>query len=795
MILLWLLTLSLLLPVPSWAAEVAADNFDRADGGLGANWTTVGAFTAPAIVSNLVQPGILGGSGSLAVRTAEPFGSDQYVQMTITTLATASNRIAGVIMRNANPANRTNYECQALGPLGSTTTLTIYRFNAGAPTVLATTGAAATVASGDILYCEVVGSTVTLKINGVTKVGPIVDGSPIASGKPGIVAYSFAGATSNVQLNDWSAGDFTSDPVGLTAASCSAADINASIGVAVDGDTVNIPPCTETELTEQITIPSTKGIILLGAGEGVTNLKYAAGATNTPIKVNVRASNTMTRISGFTFNAAETLISNFIAIYLVGTGIDKFRLDHVTVMNVKSGRAVKVDPSDNTLEISGLIDHVTCTVTGAIQCFNIHGPTGAWTFGHNPGTNHMVHIEDSTCNYPVGAIADACIDSTVGYGNVAFRYNTINHIGLGFHGVDSSPRGPHLIELYRNKFAKPSGSNTRMSNFRSGPDLMFDNVATGSYTAGSIALEIYRARTDQSNYGAAGGPCNGLNAWDGNEIANGALGEGYPCLDQVGWYFPNTANGATAVQRPAYLFNNTINGTDTAAAPSVFAGSTKLQTDYMHNNVDYYGTVGAACSGGSCTTGVGRGTLAARPASCTTGVGYWATDQGGNWNTSTTDAAFNPSGAAGEDGALYKCTATNTWTLYYTPYTYPHPLQGAAPAVPDAPTGLAILGTSTSTTCMVHWPENDLANLVGYHLYYGTTSGVYTKSITKTAALSAAAHQPVRQHSFVFPIAGTYYITVTAYSDTVADSAAATEVTCTSTGVSRGQAATRAPRQ
>jgi len=48
-------------------------------------------------------------------------------------------------------------------------------------------------------------------------------------------------------------------------------------------------------------------------------------------------------------------------------------------------------------------------------------------------------------------------------------------------------------------------------------------------------------------------------------------------------------------------------------------------------------------------------------------VGYWATDQG----------SWNQSGSGGQ-GVLYKCTATNTWTLYYTPYTYPHPLQGGS---------------------------------------------------------------------------------------------------------------------
>ncbi|MBC8875782.1 MAG: hypothetical protein H8E44_40675 [Planctomycetes bacterium] len=59
-------------------------------------------------------------------------------------------------------------------------------------------------------------------------------------------------------------------------------------------------------------------------------------------------------------------------------------------------------------------------------------------------------------------------------------------------------------------------------------------------------------------------------------------------------------------------------------------------------------------------------TAASCSLTCKPGVAYWATDKGGNWNT-TNDAA--------NDGALYKCTAPNTWMLYYVPYTYPHPLR------------------------------------------------------------------------------------------------------------------------
>ena len=67
------------------------------------------------------------------------------------------------------------------------------------------------------------------------------------------------------------------------------------------------------------------------------------------------------------------------------------------------------------------------------------------------------------------------------------------------------------------------------------------------------------------------------------------------------------------------------------------------------------------------------GPIASRPTTCTTGVAYWATDEG-EWDSTH----------AGPDGRLYKCTATNTWTLFYTPYTYPHPLRTSGALADDA---------------------------------------------------------------------------------------------------------------
>ena len=85
-------------------------------------------------------------------------------------------------------------------------------------------------------------------------------------------------------------------------------------------------------------------------------------------------------------------------------------------------------------------------------------------------------------------------------------------------------------------------------------------------------------------------------------------------------------------------------------------------SEFYNHNTDFDGT-----------TGVGCGRLADRPATCTPGVGYWATEQS---CAGIEDANVGDHPASPISGTLYQCTAPNTWTAYYTPYTYPHPLRG-----------------------------------------------------------------------------------------------------------------------
>jgi hypothetical protein len=205
----------------------------------------------------------------------------------------------------------------------------------------------------------------------------------------------------------------------------------------------------------------------------------------------------------------------------------------------------------------------------------------------------------------------------------------------------------------------------------------------------------------------------------------------------------------------------------------VFTGPPYPSTHIVADR-DYYNSVskdaqtsadncGAACAPFNGTTGMGFGTLLKRPTTCTTGpeapdaghggVGYWATDQG-EWDSSN---------GATPDGKLYRCTATNTWAVHYTPYTYPHPLQGAlTPPAPGTLTTAYHAAFRGPSFIVFVWSASTDPAHKAYNVYRCSTvdaCSVLVKQITPASA--AAAHSPETQFidSSLYT-AGTYYYSV-----------------------------------
>lgn len=253
---------------------VVTDDFNRADGAIGAAWTNVptGDGTPTwSIVSNMAQNVTTGGSFGKYCRHDSSVGSDDmYTEFDTNSTQVNASTNTGVMVRGQTGATNTsiqfstNINSDAIG---------FWQISAGVETQqrLAGNTAAGTssftrtsaIAAGDRLRCEVIGNLVRGLINGVLRAVTL---TTIATGSRGGINGYHNAAGDLTRVDNFEAGALTDDPPPapyIAGMSAQVSGVGTTLTPTVPanilaGDLV-IAHCTSRDAAQTMTAPGSEG--------------------------------------------------------------------------------------------------------------------------------------------------------------------------------------------------------------------------------------------------------------------------------------------------------------------------------------------------------------------------------------------------------------------------------------------------------------------------------------------------------------------------------------------------------
>lgn len=414
----------------------------------------------------------------------------------------------------------------------------------------------------------------------------------------------------------------------VNAASCGQSDVNTAIEITANaGDTVQIPAGTCTWSSGgsgRVLID--KSLTVVGAGEGTTTI-----VDNTPdenpdhLFLLTLGTDTVIDVSGLTLTGnavAGKFDSGHIRVDEGATDTGSVRFHHIT-FDTLDQRAFHWFDSPG---VTSLIDNVTFQNSGSKQFIAVFGNgyggaqgDGSWEAATNAGSTEGVYIEDST--FSKSGTATGVFDGFAG-ARLVFRHNTVTDFRFVVHGADSSQRqrGARFLEIYNNDMTFTSGgSEDTAMDLRSGAYYVYDNTLT---LTGSTTLNSF-IKADVKRVGASFTP------WG-------------RCDD-------TTTNGLVA---PDYTTSCTSIG-----------GSCEPVDDNLGDFLGY-----------PCRDQIGRG----QDSGVTTAQ---ASEPVYVWNNDTTGIMFQVGLFVSNAGSTFVQENRDYFIdgsepAGYTPFTYPHPLQG-----------------------------------------------------------------------------------------------------------------------
>jgi len=173
-------------------ATTVSDNFNRANGSLGSNWTTVAGTAAPQIVNDTLQPGTAGALNS-AYWSANTFGGNQYAQANLPK-SSGGNFGPGIAVRLSNSKG------YLLWYGNSSSHVSLWRMDSATSWTQLKASGSLTVSPTDVWMIQAVGSTISGYQNG--KLVVQATDTHYTTGSPGVWLYYAAN-----QVTNWSGGD------------------------------------------------------------------------------------------------------------------------------------------------------------------------------------------------------------------------------------------------------------------------------------------------------------------------------------------------------------------------------------------------------------------------------------------------------------------------------------------------------------------------------------------------------------------------------------------------------------